>query len=115
MQDPEKLREIDSLGEESSEAQEDFWEEAPEKSGWGGAPLLQAVLCAAAILALVFFKLTDESKYQEIAQWYHTEMSQEIELPQLYRATPEPMPSPTPEPSPSVPPVQTDAGPLQML
>lgn len=109
MQDQEKLREIESLGgEEEDQALEAGWEEdVGEGSGWGGALLLQAVICALAVLALVFFKMTDEGKYQEIAGWYSQEMSQEIELPRLpAAATPEPpaVPSPVPTEAPSIPP-----------
>ena len=118
MQDQEKLREIDSLGEEDSMAQEEFWEtpEVEVRRGWGGAPLLQAVICALALLALVFFKFTDEEKYREISQWYGKEMAQEIELPQWQGTAPAPSPSPTPAPTPSpTSPIQADTAPLQML
>lgn len=115
MQDPEKLREIENLGEEVELPQEDeTWEEdRVEGGGWGGVPLLQAVICALAVLALVFFRLTDDKKYQEIAGWYQSEMAKELELPSLDRAAPEPSGTPEPTASPA-PPVQASA-PLQML
>ena len=114
MQDPEKLREIEDLGEDSELSDETWEEDRGEGGGWGGVPLLQAVICALAVLALVFFRLTDDKKYQEIAGWYQSEMAKELELPSLDRATPAP-PSGAPEPTASpAPPVQASA-PLQML
>ena len=114
MQDPEKLREIDSLGEEFDDSfQEEDWEGPEEKSHWGGALLLQSVICALAMLELVFFRITDDERYQEIAQWYGREMSQEIELPQLQRTVSEP--DPTPEPSPSASPLDLDGASQQLL
>jgi len=115
MQDPEKLREIDSLGEDEELFQEDeTWEDGQEgKGSWGSVPLLQAVICALVILALVFFRVTDETKYQGIISWYQYEMAQELELPTFSRATPEPSLSPEPTVTPA-PPVSASA-PLQML
>lgn len=107
MQDPEKLREIESLGEEEGQDLENNWEEETgESSGWGGALLLQAVVCALAVLALIFFRVTDEVKFREIAGWYAQEMSQEIELPKLPAAVPNPTaaPSPAPTEAPTIPP-----------
>ena len=102
MQDPEKLREIDSLGEEFDDSfQEEDWEGPEEKSHWGGALLLQSVICALAMLALVFFRITDDERYQE------------IELPQLQRTVSEP--DPTPEPSPSASPLDLDGASQQLL
>ena len=110
MRDPDELRELESLGLDDGE-QEEEWKEDTCESG-GGAPLLQAVLCALALIALVFFKLTDEGRYEEITGWYQSEMAQEIELPQLgpppAETTPSPQPSQSPAPTPpaleSVPP-----------
>lgn len=110
MRDPEKLREIDSLGL----SPEDEWREEPEEeeasSGWGGVPLLQALLCAAALIALLFLKFTDPERYQEAAGWYQKEMAQEIELPQLRAGTPSPEPSPEPS-ADSTPPAQASSPP----
>lgn len=115
MRDPEELREIDSLGLEDSP--EDEWQEEREKeeqqAGWGGVPLLQAVLCALALIVLMFFKFTDPERYQEAAGWYREEMSQEIELPRLGLGTP--APSPTPEPSASPAPPAVESSPPEML
>lgn len=115
MQDPEKLREIESLGEdEKAYAEDDDWEEENEHDGsWSGIPLLQAVICALAVLALVFFKLSDDAKYQEISAWYQNEMAQELELPDFSRATPEP--SSTPKPTPTPAPLISAGAPQQML
>lgn len=116
MQDPEKLREIETLGEESNVLQEDeTWETEQEEvgTGWGGIPLLQAVICALAVLALVFFRVSDDTRYHQIADWYQREMAQELELPDFSRATPEPSQPPEPTATPE-PPVSASA-PLQML
>lgn len=118
MLDRDELREIDSLGEEElpEEESEELWTEPPGKPGWGGAPLLQAVLCALLIGALVFFKFFDGEKYREIARWYGEEMAQEIELPRLEKSkSPSPTPDPTPEPSPPAAGTQAENGPLQLL
>lgn len=115
MQDPEKLREIENLGEDDGFFQEDnTWDDDREEGGgWGGIPLLQAVICALAVLALIFFRVTDDAKYQEITAWYQHEMTQELELPAFSRATPEPSQSPEPTATPE-PPAPASA-PLQML
>lgn len=119
MQDPEKLREIESLGQEDEEQeeQEAYWDEAEEGQGGGGVPILQAVICAIALIVLLFFKFTDREKYQEIAEWYGQEMAQEIELPHLEKAVPEPSESPAPESAPveTPSPIQIDSAPPQML
>lgn len=114
MQDPEKLREIENLGEDDGLFQEDeAWDDNREGGGWGGIPLLQAVICALAVLALIFFRVSDDAKYQEITAWYQHEMSQELELPTFSRATPEPLQSPEPTATPE--PTITASAPLQML
>lgn len=66
MQEQEKLREIESLGEEAEDFQEDaMWEESRREAGsWGGILLVQAVICALIVLALIFFKVSDDGKYQ---------------------------------------------------
>lgn len=114
----DELREIDSLGAETpEEIYPEPWEKQPEKAGWGGVPLLQAVLCALVIGALVFFQFCDTKKYQEFSQWYRKEMSQEIELPQLERSVEFKAPS-EPSTEASRPPAtvtQPDNGPLQLL
>lgn len=115
MQDQEKLREIESMGEDCGDFPEDeeYEESLKESGGWGGIPLLQAVVCALIILALIFFRVSDGTKYQEIAAWYQQEMAKEIELPTFSRATPEPSESPEPTATPA-PPVSAGAPP-QML
>lgn len=115
MQYQEKLREIENLGEDDDLFQEDetLEENREERNSWGGIPLLQAVVCALAVLALIFFRVSDDAKYQEIAAWYQREMSQELELPSFSRATPEPTDTPEPTATPA-PPVSASA-PLQML
>lgn len=114
MQDPEKRQEIESLGEEYDDfSQEECEDAAEEKSNWSGALLLQAVICAIAMLILVYFRMTDDGKYQEISQWYQREMSQEIELPQFQHASPQP--TALPEPSPSTPPAEPDDAAQQLL
>lgn len=121
MQDQEKLREIESLGQdqEALEEQEEYWEEPEEKQGGGGVPILQAVICALVLVALLFFKFTDTEKYQGFADWYAREMAQEIELPQFKNPVPEPVespgPSPTPAPTATPSPVPVDGTPPQML
>ena len=119
MQDQEKLREIESLGqdEEALEEQEAYWDEPEEKQGGGGVPVLQAVICALVLVALLFFKFTDTEKYQGFANWYAQEMAQEIELPQFKNPVPEPAesPGPTPASSPTPSPIQMDGTPPQML
>ncbi len=116
MQDPEKLREIESIGEpEEGSPDEELWEEEEREEGgsWSGVPLLQAVICALAVLALVFFRVSDDAKYQEIGAWYKNEMAQELELPVLERATPKP--SYTPEPTATPTPAISASAPQQML
>ena len=114
MQDPEKLREIEALGQEEGEDQDDdFWEEPEREPGWNGVPLLQAVICALALAALLVIKFTDAGRYEAIAGWYKEEMAQEIELPYLERPTP--LPEPTPQPSPTPLPVGLDSAPLEMV
>lgn len=115
MQDLEKLREIENLGEDDALFQEDDAWDGDRKEGGSlsGIPLLQAVICALAVLALIFFRISDDVKYQEITSWYQHEMSQELELPAFSRATPKPSqaPEPTATPVPSI----TASAPLQML
>ena len=101
MQDPEKLKEIASLGETDSEPQEEWLEEPRACAGWGGALLVQAAVCILILLMLVIFKFTDEEEFQEIRQWYGAEMSQEIELPRLRGSVPVPTLAPTSDPTPS--------------
>lgn len=113
MQDPEKLREIEELGQEEGEDQEDFWEDPEGHPNWSGAPLLQAVICVLALAALLIIKFTDTEKYQKITGWYEEEMSQEIELPYFERPTPSP--APTPQPTPTPLPMQMDSTPLEMV
>ena len=116
MQDPEKLREIESIGDpEEDSPDEELWEEEERETGgsWSGVPLLQAVICALAVLALVFFQITDDAKYQEIGAWYKNEMAQELELPVFERAPPKP--SYTPEPTATPVPAISASAPLQML
>lgn len=104
MQDPEKLREIECLGETDGEPQAEWPEESRESRDWGGALTIQTVICVLILLMIVFFKLTDGERFQEIGQWYREEMSQEIELPRLRGSVPGPNASPTPVPSPDPPP-----------
>lgn len=113
MRDPEKLREIEALGQEEGEEPEDFWEEPERQPGGSGAPLLQAVICALALAALLVIKFTDEGRYQSIAAWYKAEMAQEIELPYFER--PSPLPEPTPQPSPTPLPTHLENTPLEMV
>ncbi len=117
MQEQEKLREIESLGqeEEDQEEHEEYWDEPEERQGGGGVPILQAVICALALVALLFFKFTDKERYQEITDWYNQEMAQEIELPQLKNPAPEPSTAPTPEATPTPSPIQMEGTPPQML
>lgn len=116
MQDPEKLREIEDLGEDDGFQEDEALEEEEEQEaggGWGSVPLLQAVICALAVLALVFLSVSNEEKYHEIADWYRSEMSQELKLPAFSR--PEPEPSQTPEPTATPAPPVSASAPLQML
>ncbi len=116
MQDPEKLREIESIGEpEEGSPDEELWEEEEREAGgsWSGVPLLQAVICALAVLALVFFRVSDDAKYQEIGAWYKNEMAQELELPIFEHATPKP--SYTSEPTATPTPAISASAPQQML
>lgn len=120
MQDPEKIREIESLGQEDDdqESQEELWvTDEAKQSGWGGVPFLQAVLCALALLVLVYFWVADREKYQEIAQWYGQEMAQEIQLPQLERVMPglTPTPEPTASPTQAPPTLPPDSAPPQLV
>ena len=115
MQDPKRLQEIESLGEDEELFQEDetWGDNREESSSWGGIPLMQAVICAMTVLALIFFRVSDDAKYKEIVAWYQHEMVQEIELPAFNTATPKPSQSPEPTVTPA-PPISAGA-PLQML
>lgn len=114
MRDPDEMRELEAVGED--EDLEEDWQEPPQgESGGGGASLLQAVLCALALIALVFFKVTDPARYQEIAEWYRGEMAQEIELPKIMPAAPTPSPSPSPEPTPTPSPDYPESPPPENL
>lgn len=79
MRDPLQIQEIENLGEdeEISETQE-----KRGQSTGSFVPLLQAALCALALLALVLLKFTDPETYGKVTDWYQSEASQEIELPQ---------------------------------
>ena len=105
MQDQEKLREIENLGEEDDDIREgEIWgEDQKERGCWGGVLLVQAVISALIVLALVFFRISDNEQ----------EMAKEIELPTFSRTTPEPTQPPESTPTPA-PPVSASA-PLQML
>ena len=123
MQDPKKLQEIENLGHTSESEDENidaFWDEEENKAertegAWGGAPLLQAVLCAIAVVMLVFFKLNDQERYNDISKWYKQEMSQEIELPKISMPLEKSDSSPQPAPTESPKPLQSDSIPPQML
>ncbi len=86
----EDLQEIDSLGEEleeDQEDQEDEWEDEPEKEKkYSVVPLLQLIACVLILSGLLYFKMTDQKKYNEVVNWYKTEISQEIELPQFEKS-----------------------------
>lgn len=99
MQDREKLQEIEKIGED--EGLEEPEQEERRSGGYGTVPLVQTILCALALAALVFLKMTAPEKYEETARWYQGEAAQEIELPRWDVGTPSPAPSPSPSPAPS--------------
>ncbi len=79
MRDPAELQEIENLGEEEIPEEE----MTPEEHGKGGIlPLFQTALCVLALLALVFFKATDQETLGKVTRWYREEISREIQLPQ---------------------------------
>lgn len=112
MQDRDQLQEIEKIGEE------DGLDEEMEERGGGGVsavPVLQAVLCALALLALVFLKFTDQKTYSTVTEWYQSEAAQEIELPRWGADQPEASPSPTPGTVSSAPTLQMEGGALQRV
>lgn len=77
MRDPLPFQEIENLGED-----EEINETEKEREQGGSAvPLLQAALCALALLALVFLKFTNPETYGKVTNWYQSEAVREIELP----------------------------------
>lgn len=117
MQDWEELEELENLGEE---------EEGPEmppgpaerKGSLSTLPLLQAAICIAAALALVYLRQTGHPAYDEVVARYRQEAAQEIQLPEIGMpkinlpqweggtpASPRPSPSPEASPAPSPGPV----------
>jgi len=77
MRDPLQFQEIENLGEDE-EINE--MEERGESTGTA-VPILQAALCALALLALVFLKFTNPETYGKVTDWYQSESVREIELP----------------------------------
>lgn len=78
MQDPREFQEIESMGEP-------FETEAPPeevKRGGGGEFLLfQAAVCVLLLFGLVFLKISQQERYQQVKSWYQQELHREIELP----------------------------------
>lgn len=114
MQEREKLQEIENIGEDEGLEEQ---EEEHRSGGLGAVPLLQVVLCALVLAALVFLKCTDREKYDAATQWYMKEAAQEIELPQWDAGTssPSPAPSPSPQPEETPPAVNLDGAALQRV
>lgn len=83
MQDPREFQEIESMGEQTEEAVEETG--SAKRSGGTLVPLLQALLCILALLALVVLKTADREKYEQVTDWYQSEASREIELPSWAR------------------------------
>ncbi len=79
MRDPNEFQEIEEYGEQAEPEAEEG--QRVKKSGGSLVPLLQALLCALALLALVILKITDFQKYEQVADWYQSEASRGIELP----------------------------------
>lgn len=108
MQNWEDLNEIEALGEEEDES----WEEAPPSpaptpEGLGTVPLLQALVCALALIGLLYLRYTGHPAYGAFVERYRTEAAQEWEMPGLPilsqqeaggQAAPSPSPGPTPAP-----------------
>lgn len=116
MQNREEFREIDSLGEEEEEEYQEIWEEKPpDKPGWDGVPLLQAVICALLIAGFLYCKLTGSEWYDRLAGWYRQEMSQEIQLPRRMEPTPGATATPEPDPTPTPPPTGLESAAAHML
>ena len=93
MQDLEKLREIEALGQEDEE-EAPSPEEIPSKGGF--APIFRRC-CACHLAGLLCLKAMDSPFYEAFSEWYHQEASQEIQLPSW--ETPAPSASPAPSPS----------------
>lgn len=79
MIDSQKIQEIESIGEEDVIIEE---EQSPPDSTGTAVPLVQAAVCALILLALVILKFVQPQRYAVITDFYRTEMSQEIELPE---------------------------------
>lgn len=79
MVEQENLQEIQEMGETEE------WTEQSEPNRRGGSilPLLQAAICAAALLLLLILKYTDAEEYQKVSGWYQDTVSQEIQLPRF--------------------------------
>lgn len=78
MRDPVELQEIEEFGVSPEEPPR---EKEPENSGFSVIPLVQTILCALVILALVFLKVTNGEAYSKATDWYRRESVREIELP----------------------------------
>ena len=79
MQDQEKLREIEALGQEVGQeppAQAQEPDREPSR-----VPLVQAALCLLALAGLFVLRQVEEPAYERFAQWYRQQASQEIALP----------------------------------
>ncbi len=116
MQDWEELEELESLGEE--EGPEDQPAPRESKGSLSTLPLLQAAICVAAALALVYLRQAGHPAYEKIVERYRQEAAQEIQLPEFELpkinlprweggapASPRPSPSPEASPVPSPGPV----------
>lgn len=80
MRDPTQFQELKNWGED--EEIDDGGEYREKKQGSGSVlPLLQTLLCALTLLALMFLKVSDVETYGKVTNWYREEAAREIELP----------------------------------
>ncbi len=82
MRDPKEFQEIEDWGEDEK-AEPPVREETRREGGGSFFPLLQAALCALALLALVILRFADPEAYGKAADWYKGEAAKEIELPRF--------------------------------
>lgn len=78
MQEQEKLREIQSLGQEAPGAG-DAPKRNREKGSW--LLLLQCLVCGAILALLLGLRAWEPELFRQAAQWYHAQMEREMQLP----------------------------------
>lgn len=100
MQNRDELEEIDLLGEDEGEEEEEFAGLSSKSGGMSTVPLLQALACILLLAGLLYMRHTGHPAYGEIVERYRQEAAQELDLPRWEgRTVASPSPSPTPAPT----------------